>query len=93
MYKCENYTKTLKLQENWNSEKHACQNTAAMEMSNCLDQDICHTKLLQVAKNSVSLLAFASILKKLLTFEISAGTFGHPPPLPPPSPPSPGEYS
>ena len=33
------------MQENQNFEKHDCQNTVAMETSNCLDEDI-HTKLL-----------------------------------------------
>ena len=28
------------MQENQNYEKHACQNTAAMETSNCLGQDM-----------------------------------------------------
>ena len=30
----------LKMQENQNFEKHACQNTVAMETSNCLEQDM-----------------------------------------------------
>ena len=31
---------SLKMQENQNYEKHACQNTVAMETSNCLAQDM-----------------------------------------------------
>ena len=42
--KCENCKGNgkilIKMQENKNFEKHACQNTVAMETSNCLDQDV-----------------------------------------------------
>ena len=42
--KCENYKENgkilIKMQENQNFEKHASQNTVAMETSNCLDQDM-----------------------------------------------------
>ena len=45
---------------------------------------MCHTKLLpdKLYKKSLSLVAFASILKKLLTFKVSAGTSCPPPPHP-----------
>ena len=44
--KSENYKEVktgklwLKMQENENFEKHACQNTVSMETSNCLDHDM-----------------------------------------------------
>ena len=43
--KCKNYKENgkilfKKMQENPNYEKHACQNTVAMETSNCLSQDM-----------------------------------------------------
>ena len=44
--KCENCNENgeilINIQENHNFEKHACQNTVAMETSNCVDQDMSH---------------------------------------------------
>ena len=56
------------MHENRNFEKRASQNMVAIETSNCLDQEVSyHVMPDKFETKSQFLVAFASILKKLIT--------------------------
>ena len=67
------------MQENQNFEKHACQNTVAIETSNCLDQDMsCQIVDSQILGKVAKFGGVCSNIKKVVNVQSQS-----PPPPPP----------